>query len=163
MRPRRPPPAWSPKPHDRVGLERPVTYGMRVLPQADLDKLHAEHVEQEARWAWNAPRRMRRIRMNVIGAVLGMVLFNGLVIPAAIAWTWWQIPVYALYGVVIALRQPGMGEAALWTVAAGLSLVLLAGRGIAFPYVMLACSVWGALGAIVGTDQEAKRMMGPES
>ncbi|MGE0190747.1 MAG: hypothetical protein AB7T63_01785 [Planctomycetota bacterium] len=163
MRSRREPPAWTPKRHDRVGLERPVTYGMRVLPQAELDKLHQQNVAQEARWAWNAPHRLRRVRLNVIGAVIGMILFNGLVIPSGIAWTWWQVPVYAAYGLVVALRRPGVAEASLSTVAAGLVLVALAGRGVAAPYALLACVVWGALGAIVGADQEGKRMMGPES
>jgi hypothetical protein len=145
-----------------VGLARPVTKGMRVLPQAELDRLHRVHREQEARWSWKAPRRRARVRRYAIGGAVAMLIVNWLFLPGSMLRFYVEVPVYALYGAVIAVRRPGQAEAAGLTVLAGLLACALSGVDQPTLFVMFALLFWIAIGCIVGVDETAKLEMGQD-
>ena len=144
-----------------MGLARPVTKGMRVLPQADLERLHRTHVAQEARWSRWSPARRRRVGHHILGAVVCMSLVNALLVPLPPGAALVQLPVYAIHGLVVGLRSPGRFEAGALTLLAGMAIVHLAGGGVPLVILVPACAFWFLVGVVVGVDQEAKAWMGP--
>ena len=147
---------FEPAKIQKLDLERPVTRNQRVLPDAEIKRLRGERLEQELSWSLMGPRMQRRIKLNVIGAVLVLPVVIWFFFP--VPFSLLHLPLYALYGLYIGYTRPMRANATLATFVLMVALVVASGGrhgfhafNVFFSVLIIVC-----IGAAIGISEESK-------
>ena len=147
---------FAPARLDPADLQRPVTRGQRALPNAELERLRQQHRAREVDWRRLNPRMIRRLKLYSLGAVLTLpFVFRFILMP--VSFSFWHLPIYALFGVYLAYMRPTPRHAVPATFALAAALALTAPRVVFSPFSVFYC-VLGVLGVgyAIGVIEESK-------
>jgi hypothetical protein len=128
------------------------------MPPAMRDEAVQREQELAARFDLWSPRNVRRLRHYVAGSLIGLPLLNWFFMPIGFGYLWIQLPVAALFGVVMALFSPRGAAAGFLLLGAGLLTLLLAGYRIGFcAGTMFLFAAYFAIGLALGVSEDLSR------
>jgi hypothetical protein len=155
---------FRPQSLDRRDVEHPLTPGMRHMEPAEAEKARQREIELDRRFEFFSPISLRRAKLYVICAVICVPLINVFLTPLGLGALYVQIPVAAMYGVVMAWARLRGLLAAFAFLATGLLTLALAGYGsyanpiAGFSLVKVLMYVgYMTVGYAVGMAEELKR------
>ncbi len=144
---------FRPKKLKKRDLESPIMPDQRMLPADMLEDMHRRKLEREARHAVWGERQKRRTKHYIAGAIIGLLVVNYLFTWTGHASLLVQIPVYAVYGIYVALMRPSPAHAALVTIACGLIASWLGGVHLGPFALAMSAMFWGLIGCAVGAAE----------
>ncbi len=136
---------------------RPISAGLRMLPQEAQDEFMMKRLAQEQRFALTGERMKRRAIMYGIGGAIGLVLVN---VMTPVGWALFpvQLLLGAVYGVVLAYMRftgPMGGFTFLFT---GVLSMLITGHTAILTSFMgaFSCALYFCMGLAVGISEASK-------
>lgn len=158
----------SPRPQavDRAKPRTLIQPDGRIVRQARFDDAElnalraADHARDEELRPFG-PLMRRRLRLYVLGSLIGFPLASWLLTPVGFHVLWFQLPMAALYGVFVALVRPGMTlcAGATMSVAALIhSVHRLQGGSAPMFYMLLAMVLYAGFGAVLGFREHDRQL-----
>ncbi|MHC5009394.1 MAG: hypothetical protein ACYTG6_00410 [Planctomycetota bacterium] len=154
------PSPFKPRAHVAHDLRTPMSAGVSRLAPEDREQIHARRMASAARLDPFGQAAVRRVRKYVLASMICIPLITAMFTTLRLDALWIQLPMAALYGVLMASLRPRGVWAAFLLLGIGLLTLLFAGRLHVSFWSVMGYLAYFVFGMAVGITENMKALDG---